>query len=144
MVGFTNHQLVEGVDALLDDVSYASRQATYDLRRLIRKGVITRIPHTQRYQLTTRGRAVATLFSKAHGRVLTPGLASMTATLAPDIAARSPLAVAWRAFDRALDAFISDQMLAAPPPRPKLSAPPTRRRSQRTTPSVPSKGRCAA
>jgi hypothetical protein len=42
------------------------------------------------------------------------------------------------------DAFISDQMLAAPPPRPKLSTPPTRRRSQRTSPSVPSKGRCAA
>jgi hypothetical protein len=93
MVGFTNHQLVERINALLDDVTYASRQATYDLRRLIRKRMITRIPHTQRYQLTTRGRAIATLFSKAHGRVLTPALASMTPTLAPDIAARSPLTV---------------------------------------------------
>ena len=52
MVGFTNHQLVERVNALLDDVTYASRQATYDLRRLIRKGVITRIPHTHRYHVT--------------------------------------------------------------------------------------------
>ena len=144
MVGFTNHQLVEGVDALLDDVSYASRQATYDLRRLIRKEVITPIPHTQRYQLTARGRSVAVLFNKAHGRVLTPALASMNSTLAPDIAARSPLAVAWRAFDRALDAFIADQMLAAPPPRPKASPPPTRRRSQYSRPSVPTNQHRAA
>jgi hypothetical protein len=144
MVGFTNHQLVEGVDALLDDVSYASRQATYDLRRLIRKEVITRIAHTQRYQLTPRGRRLAVLFNKAHGRVLTPALTSMNPTLAPDIAARSPLAVAWRAFDRALDAFIADQMLAAPPPRPKASPPATRRRSQHSQPSVATKRSQAA
>jgi hypothetical protein len=58
LVGFTNHQLVELVGALLDP-SYSSRQASYDLRRLLRKGLIERIPGTQRYLLTPLGRRVA-------------------------------------------------------------------------------------
>src|SRR5437773_4113458 len=59
---------------LLEHLSYSSRQATYDdLRRLIRTGVITRIPGTQRYQLTPFGRRIATWFTKPHSRVLTPG-----------------------------------------------------------------------
>jgi hypothetical protein len=70
--GFTNRQLVGLVTAMLD-TGYTSRQATYDLRRLRRKGLIVRIPGTFRYQLTPTGRAVAVLFTKAYGRVLTPG-----------------------------------------------------------------------
>ena len=53
---------------------YTSRQATYDLRRLKRKGLIVRLPHTHRYQLTPLGRRVAVLFTKIYGRVLAPGL----------------------------------------------------------------------
>ncbi len=118
LVGFTNAELVERVGPLLENLAYSSRQATYDLRRLKRKGVIIRIPGTQRYQLTPFGRHIATWFAKAHGRVLTPGLAWLDPALPEDIAARSTLAVAWRAFDRAVDDFIAQQMLAAPPPRP--------------------------
>src|SRR5207249_1398535 len=114
LVGFTNAELVERVGPLLESLSYSSRQATYDLRRLKRKGVITRIPRTQRYQLTPFGRRIATWFSKAHGRVLTPGLAWTDPTLPSEVASRSPLAVTWRAFDRAVDGFIADQMIAAP------------------------------
>ena len=73
LVGFTNTQLVGRVSPLLEDLSYSSRQATSDLRRLKRKGVIARVEGTQRYQLTAVGRRIATWFSKAHGRVLTPG-----------------------------------------------------------------------
>jgi hypothetical protein len=118
LVGFTNAELVERVGPLLESLSYSSRQATYDLRRLKRKGVISRIPSTQRYQLTAFGRRIATWFSKAHGRVLTPGLAWTDPSLPSEIASRSPLAVTWRAFDHAVDEFIADQMIAAPPPRP--------------------------
>jgi hypothetical protein len=118
LVGFTNAELVERVGPLLDNLSYSSRQATYDLRRLIRKGVITRIPATERYQLTPFGRRIATWFTKAHSRVLTPGLAWTDPALPAEIGTRSSLAVTWRAFDRAVDAFITDQMIGAPPPRP--------------------------
>ncbi len=53
------------------------------------------------------------LFTKAHGRVLAPGLAWLDPGLPHDIAKRSPLAVAWRQLDKALDGFIADQMVAA-------------------------------
>jgi len=48
--GFTNRQLVQRVGGLLA-APYTSRQATYDLRRLRRKGLIAKIAGTQRYQL---------------------------------------------------------------------------------------------
>ena len=63
------------MDNLLDTTSTA-RQATYDLRRLRRKGIIERIEHSHRYRLPPRGRAVAVLFTKTYGRVLGPGLAA--------------------------------------------------------------------
>ena len=60
LVGFTNHQLTESVATLLDS-SYSSWQATYDLRRLLCKGLIERVPGTQCYLLTPLGRRVAVL-----------------------------------------------------------------------------------
>jgi len=112
LVGFQNRQLVALVASLLSQ-PYGHRQATYDLRRLRRKGLIVRLPQSQRYQLTPRGRAVAVLFLRAHGRVLSPGFALLDPGLPAEIAVRDPLAVAWRQFDRALDAFIARQLLAA-------------------------------
>jgi hypothetical protein len=110
--GFTNRQLVGLVTAMLD-TGYTSRQATYDLRRLRRKGLIVRIPSTFRYQLTPTGRAVAVLFTKAYGRVLTPGLAACDLALPDEVAKRSPLAVAWRRLDTELDNFIHAALPAA-------------------------------
>ena len=112
LAGFTNRQLVELVTSLWDQ-PYSSRQATYDLRRLRRKGLITRLPRSQRYQLTGLGRRVAVLFTKAHGRVLAPGLALLDPVVPPDLAQRSPLARAWRQFDLALNQFVDAQLLAA-------------------------------
>ena len=45
---FTNRQLVTQTAALLD-APYSTRQATYDLRRLKRKGLILKIAHSHRY-----------------------------------------------------------------------------------------------
>ncbi len=112
LAGFTNHQLVELMGPLLG-APYTSRQATYDLRRLRRKGLISRLPGAHRYQLTVHGRTVAVLFAKAYGRVLTPGFALLGLALPSEVAARSPLALSWRQLNRALDDFIDKQMVAA-------------------------------
>lgn len=73
MAIFTNRQLVERAGALLH-APYSGRQATYDLRRLKRKGLIAKVARTKRYQLTRLSRRVAVLFTKTYGRVLAPGL----------------------------------------------------------------------
>jgi predicted MarR family transcription regulator len=112
LTGFTNSQLVQRVSALLN-AGYTTRQATYDLRRLKRKGLIRRISKANRYQLTPLGRAVAVLFTKAYGRVLAPGLALMDPALANDIARRSPLATAWRTLERTLNDFTQRSLVAA-------------------------------
>ena len=113
IAGFDNRDLTRRVAILLDQ-PYSSRQATYDLRRLNRKGLLQRVPATHRYQLTPLGRRVAVLFTKTYGRVLAPGLVQLNPDLVPpDIAARSPLATAWRQLDRALNHYISCQLAAA-------------------------------
>ena len=112
LAGFTNQHLVELVASLWDQ-PYSSRQATYDLRRLRRKGLITRLPRSQRYQLTGFGRRVAVLFTKAHGRVLAPGLALLDPLVPVGFAQRSPLASAWQQLDLALNNFVDAQLLAA-------------------------------
>lgn len=112
VAGFASREFVEQVRALLQ-TTYGTRQATYDLRRLKRKGLITKVPGTRRYQLTDSGRRVAVLFTKAYGRVLAPGLTALDPRLPGEISARSPLATAWRRLDHALDDFIRQELLAA-------------------------------
>jgi hypothetical protein len=109
--GVTNRSLRPLVAGLLP--GYSSRQMTYDLRRLRRNGFLIRDPGSQRYQLTADGRRLAVFFAKTYTRVLTPSLAELDPTLPPLIAARSPLARSWRAFERALDDRIADAALAA-------------------------------
>ena len=112
IAGFANRQLVERVGALLA-VPYGRRQATYDLRRLKRKGLIEKIPHAHRYRLTSLGRRVSVLFTKTYGRVLAPGLSALDPYLPGDVIERSQLSTAWRRFDQALDVFIQQQLIAA-------------------------------
>jgi hypothetical protein len=112
LAGFDNPTLVGLVGTLLDR-PYTSRQATYDLRRLKRKGLIVRLSGHHRYQLTPLGRRVAVLFTKTYGRVLAPGLAALDPRLPPELVRRSPLAIAWRQFDCALDDFISEALTTA-------------------------------
>jgi len=111
--GFTNRELVMRTPVLLDGVPYGTRQATYDLRRLKRKGLIRRLRKKHRYELTTLGRGVAVLFTKTYGRVLAPGLALLDPALPEEIASRSPLATAWRRLNRALEAFAERSLVAA-------------------------------
>jgi hypothetical protein len=110
--GFTNRQMVQHTAQLLNQ-AYTHRQATYDLRRLKRKGLILKLAHTRRYQLTALGRRVAVLFTKTYGRVLTPGLTALDPVLPEEIARRSRLATAWRRFEGRLNEFIDTALVAA-------------------------------
>jgi hypothetical protein len=112
LAGFNNRQIVERVRAL-GTAPYGSRQATYDLRRLKRKGLIEKVAHRNRYQLTNLGRRVAVLFTKTYGRVLAPGLSALDPHLPEEVMARSPLTEAWRTFERVLDDYIQAQLIAA-------------------------------
>ena len=53
------------------------------------------------------------LFTKIYGRVLTPGLAAMDATVPDDVNARSRLGQAWRQLHHVLDDFIDAGLAAA-------------------------------
>lgn len=110
--GFTNRQLATRTSQFLG-APYTSRQATYDLRRLKRKGLIRRLRKKHRYALTPVGRGVAVLFTKAYGRVLAPGLALFDPALPEEVTYRSPLAVAWRTLNRALEDFAARSLVAA-------------------------------
>jgi hypothetical protein len=112
VAGFDNRTLTRLVANLLN-TPYTNRQATYDLRRLRRKGIIERLAHSNRYQLTPLGRRVAVMFTKAHGRILAPGLTHLDPALPVDLAKRHPLATAWRTLDRELDRFITTGLAAA-------------------------------
>jgi hypothetical protein len=105
-------QLVERVSALLQ-APYSCRQATYDLRRLKRKGLIEKMTQVHRYRLTRLGREVAVLFTKTYGRVLAPGLSALDPNLPAEVIERSHLSRVWRCFDQALDVYIQQQTVAA-------------------------------
>ena len=110
--GFTNKQMVKRVSCFLG-APYTTRQATYDLRRLKRKGLIRRRRKKHRYELTPLGRRVAVLFTKAYGRVLAPGLALLDPALPEGVGRRSSLATAWRNLGRAFDDFAERSLIAA-------------------------------
>lgn len=109
--GVSNKQLRPLVAARLP--GYTPRQMTYDLRRLRRNGFLVRTEGSNRYRLTAEGRRLAVFYAKTYARVVTPSLAELDPALPDEIAARSPLARSWRAFERALDARIADAALAA-------------------------------
>jgi hypothetical protein len=103
--GLTNRTLRELVATFIP--GYSARQMTYDLRRLRRKGLIRHAPGSQHYELTDHGRRIAVFLTKTYTRILNPALAELDPTLPDDIAQRSPLARAWRAFEQALEARVT-------------------------------------
>ena len=68
--GFTNTDLRSNVATFLPaNNTYKTNQMTYDLRRLRLKGIIVRLPKSNRYILTPYGRKVAIFFSKVDGQL---------------------------------------------------------------------------
>jgi hypothetical protein len=109
--GLTNRTLRPQIAEIIP--AYSTGQMTYDLRRLRRKGLIRRIPRSQRYELTAFGRRTAVFFTKTYVRIVNPALAELDPHLPHEIANHHPLAQAWRAFEHALDTEIKLAAIAA-------------------------------
>ena len=110
--GFTNRDLRTLIAPLLgttrEDIT--AGKMTYDLRRLRAHRLITRIPHSRRYQITDTGLQHALLFTHTHDHLLRTGLAEITD---PDPPAPSRLRAADRAYQRAFDDLAHYAHLAA-------------------------------
>jgi len=71
VTGITNRSLRALMTGLLG-APYSMTQASYDLARLRRNGLITRRPHANTYDLTPDGLKFAVFYTKVHDRVLAP------------------------------------------------------------------------
>ena len=76
VTGITNKSLRALMTGLLGGTTYTVNQASYDLARLARNGLITRIPGKNLYQLTSDGLRFAIFYTKLHDRLLRPLLAA--------------------------------------------------------------------
>jgi hypothetical protein len=101
VTGITNRSLRALMTGLLG-APYSMAQASYDLARLRRNGLITRRPHTNTYDLTPDGLAFAIFYTKVCDRVLAP-LFTTSQPQAPPV-----IAAALRIIDRHLDNRLAD------------------------------------
>jgi hypothetical protein len=104
VTGITNKSLRALMTGLLGE-DYSMSRASYDLTRLRRNGLITRVPGRNLYQLTDDGLAFAIFYTKVHNRVLRP----LLATNAPQ--APPPLRAALRTIDHHITACCADARL---------------------------------
>ena len=96
VTGITNKRLRALMTGLLGS-PYSMNQASYDLARLRRNSLITRVPDHNRYTLTPDGIGFAVFSTKVHDRILRPLLATRTQPHAPP-----ELRAALHAIDRAV------------------------------------------
>ena len=94
--GFRRHQLQALVTEHLG-AEYSGGRAAYDLARLQGKGLIVRLPHSHRYQLTELGMRMSTIFTEVHSQVLCAGLTELHPDHPP-----TPVNTAYRAFQKAV------------------------------------------
>lgn len=87
---------------------YGMRQMAYDLRRLLRKQLIARVPKSHRYRLTQLGRQLVLFCTKLYARVLCRGLAQIQHPTVP-----TKLSAAWHGFERAVEGLLNEARLAA-------------------------------
>jgi hypothetical protein len=86
VTGITNRSLRALMTGLLA-APYSMTQASYDLARLARNGLITRRPHANTYDLTPDGLAFAIFYTKVHDRVLGPLFAAGQPQAPPQLSA---------------------------------------------------------
>jgi hypothetical protein len=110
--GFTNAELRTHLCQMLgvNPDAWPAGRTTYDLRRLRLHGLIERIPHTHRYQVTDTGLHQAMFLTRVHNRLLRTGTAQHADPHPP---APTPLRAAVRAYDAALDELTRQAGLAA-------------------------------
>jgi hypothetical protein len=83
---------------------------TYDLRRLRLHGLIERIPQSHRYRLTSLGLSTCLFFTRAHARLLRPGL---TQLLQPPADHPAPLRAAFDRLEKSMGTLCEQARLAA-------------------------------
>ena len=76
VTGITNKSLRALMTGLLGGTDYTMNQASYDLARLARNRLITRVPGKNLYRLTGDGLRFAIFYTKLHDRLLRPLLAA--------------------------------------------------------------------
>jgi len=102
VTGITNKSLRALMTGLLG-TAYTMNQASYDLARLARNGLITRVPHRNLYAFTPDGLRFAVFYTKVHDRVLRPLMASDQPQAPPPLRQALPV----------LDAEVSRRLQAA-------------------------------
>jgi hypothetical protein len=110
--GFTNRAMRALLAQLLgfDPAQYPIGRMTYDLRRLRLHGIIERIPHSHRYQMTAHGLGIALFFSRTYARLLRPKLALVLCQSPPP---DSALCAAFDRLQTEIDRCCQEQKLAA-------------------------------
>jgi hypothetical protein len=111
VTGITNKSLRALMTGLLGN-PYSMNQASYDLTRLARNGLVTRIPHRNLYALTSDGLLFAIFYTKVHDRVLRPLLAGGQPPAPP------PLRAALRVIDGEVTRRLAAARLPSDQPRP--------------------------
>jgi hypothetical protein len=99
--GITNKSLRAWMTGMLGS-PYTMNQASYDLARLRRNGLIERVPRSNTYRLTGDGMTFALVYSRVHDKVLLP----LTAHDQP-IAAPADVRAAWRTVTRHIDSTVA-------------------------------------
>jgi predicted MarR family transcription regulator len=84
VTGITNRSL-RALMTALTGIPYSMTQASYDLARLRRNGLITRRPHASTYDLTPDGLKFAIFYTKVHDRVLAPLFAASQPQAPPEL-----------------------------------------------------------
>ena len=81
---FRTAALLGDVRRALDDPGYRLSQLRYDLGKLRGKGLVRRLPRSQRYELTAEGYRLAVLYQKLYHRLYAPLTASTLDPVAAD------------------------------------------------------------
>jgi hypothetical protein len=107
VTGITNKSLRALMTGLLGDSpgGYGMNRASYDLTRLRRNGLITRVAGRNLYRLTDDGLAFAIFYTKVHNRVLRPLMATDRPQVPP------PLRAAMHTIDTHIHARLGEARL---------------------------------
>ena len=81
---FRTADLLGDVGRALDAPGYRLSQLRYDLGKLRGKGLVRRLPRSQRYELTAEGYRLAVLYQKLYQRLYAPLTASTLEPVASD------------------------------------------------------------
>jgi hypothetical protein len=108
VTGITNRSLRALMTGLLHR-PYSMNQASYDLSRLARNGLIRRVPGRNRYTLTRDGLLFAHIYTKVYDHVLRPLMAPDRPNAPPELAA------ALDTLDRLVADHLSKARVPAPP-----------------------------